>query len=208
MTQTATATKRAPYQRTAIRRGHDQIMDLVREGRHGDAVMRLETMPNAYRLAVAVCAYASRFGGGTARLRPRGEVLGIDKQAAFNEWVDKTFQHLDENRAATRAEQAEAAQRAAYGVKDSVYMRVVRKKVLTQQGYVVTYYGHAIAGMPDPSMTIDVNMAEPDGVTEVLHEAKFLYAQALQKAGVEKDWDKAKLRAANCNVELADLVNE
>jgi hypothetical protein len=121
----------------------------------------------------------------------------------FNAYIGALHKHLDVTREESRAKQAEEAAAKSYAVRDTIYMRVHRK-VHPRTGET-SYYGYAIAGLPDPSMRVELHM--PD-LSDLLHETRFVFAEALFKARVEPTWDAAKKRAANSQPELAELVTE
>lgn len=129
--------------------------------------------------------------------KPCGEVLGIDKQETFNHWLGAMQQHLDSPEA--KRASAEEAAKASYETRDTIFMRVVKRT----WGQRTWYEGTCIAGLPDQTMSIRLEM---DNVEDLLSETKFLFAEALFKARVCGTFDAAKLRASKCQVELADLV--
>lgn len=131
---------------------------------------------------------------------PVCEVVGIDEMATFNAYLGALQHNLDANREKTRAEHAKAAEAAKYEVRETLYMRVLRKTIAGE----VSYHGECIAGLPNSNMSIALSMPALD---ELLHETKFSYACALLSSKTETDMLTAHRRAARCSVELADLVD-
>jgi hypothetical protein len=128
------------------------------------------------------------------------EVLGIDEMATFNAYLGALQTNLDKNREKTRAEHAQAADAAKYELRETLYMRVLRKTIAGE----VSYHGECIAGLPNANISVQLSMPALD---ELLAEAKFVYACGLLSSKTECDMLTAHRRAARCSVELADLVD-
>lgn len=129
------------------------------------------------------------------------EVTRDDQQELWRRGVRAMEAQIEEQRPVVRAEREARQQREQYGLRDSLFFRVV--KMVTREGDPDRWRATCIAGMPDPSMQV---YADGVSVEEAVHEARFRYAQALYSAKVENDFEKARNRAAKADLRIADVV--
>lgn len=129
---------------------------------------------------------------------PRAEVLGIDEQETWRKWRETQVAYLDTDE--SKASAARAARDADRTIKDTLYMRVVRRNI----GARVWFFAECISGLPDDRMAIQLTLDKAEWVAS---EAKHALAQQLLKTRQCGTWEAAQRRAAEATVIVADEVN-
>jgi hypothetical protein len=134
---------------------------------------------------------------------PKVEVLREDQAETWRLGMAAVQKSIEEQRPIQRAEREAARRAAQYGLRESLYFRVV--KLNTREGERDRYRATCIAGLPKPDLTVYALGETPE---EAVHEGRFRYAEALYKGRVEDTWEAAKARAVKADLSIADVVEE
>lgn len=128
------------------------------------------------------------------------EVLGVDEQEGFRRGMAAMREQLKRDEPAARARAAQAAQDAAYGIGDRLYMVVeVQPSVM---GRPVRFRGECIAGLPRNDLKLVVYGKD---LQDVLFEARHEYLTLLVHCQVETDSKAARDRAVRAHFEVSDV---
>lgn len=132
---------------------------------------------------------------------PKVELVREDMAETWRRGMKGVREQIEAERPTRLAEREAARQAAQYGVRESLYFRVV--KLGTREGQPDKYRATCISGLPEATMGVTADGPTPE---DAVHEARFGYAEALYKARACKTWDESRARAAKADLCIADVV--
>lgn len=133
---------------------------------------------------------------------PKVEITQHDRLDEWRRGIKAVEAQLEADRESAAHEKAEAARLAQYGLRETLYFRVVRQNA--KEGERPRYRADCISGMAPGVTSVWASEESPE---DAVHEGRFRYAEALYKSRTCDTWEAAKERAAKVDVIIADVVN-